>query len=255
MIDLSGLFEPGPKTRHFNNLKEELGAISSGEKAMSVFFFPRSAAETDHLKAIVAAALDLGLAVIYHVERWPVENSLYEELYVFVLSKNQSWRIPSYMVTRRILREYRWSDGAEHLESFLLGYGEEDIKAWIAHKRNIRASWTGLTVYLLMPENQFRCIRDLGMRCLDPNSLCEEVTAFFSRSNLALRRDWRALVPKGTVITRAAVKHAFFERLFGEAQSWGPAEIVSSAITKELARLLNPALESNFQILDHDGWH
>jgi len=254
MIDLRALFDQEPPTDRFKDINEELQAISAGIKAMSVISVPRSELGTVEIEPILQTALDLGLLTAFHLEKiFRGTSAPYEQVYVFIFNRGQEWRIPAYIATRQILRKYRWSDGAEYFESYLLGYSESEILAWMAHHQKTRASWTGLTVYLLMSKRQIEPIRYLGMRCIDPKSVTADVIAFFSRSNLAIRSDAKSMIPKGFILLRVAIKRSLLKILFGPPNSWGDAEIVSTTITADLAKLMNPALESNFQTFD-GGW-
>jgi RHS repeat-associated protein len=186
-IKLRALFEEASRPEKFKDVHQELQAVSGDKKAMSVLSCSRSDLATHEIETIVTEALHHRLLVTYHAEKIPHGKSAYEQLYIFFTKPGQDWRIPAYIATRRILRDYRWSDGAEYLESHLLGYSETEISEWIAHKRYTRASWAGLTIYLLMPDATTERIRYLGMRCLEPASVGTDVIAFFSRSNLAVR--------------------------------------------------------------------
>jgi hypothetical protein len=254
LINLRALFEEEPRPQKFKDIHQELRAISNDEKARSVISFSRSDLGTDEVKEIIAAALDHKLSITYHPEQIVHGKFVYEQFYIFFTKPGQDWRIPAYISSRRILRDYRWSDGAEYLESYLLGYSEAEISQWIAYKRYTRASWTGLTVYLLMAEAKTERVRYLGMRCLEPNAAGADVIAFFSRSNLPIRTGATGIIPKGTTLLRVAVNRPFFERLFGPSSDWEDAEIISAPITTEIAKLMNPALESNFQIFHDGGW-
>jgi hypothetical protein len=181
-------------------------------------------------------------------------KSTYEQLYVFFVKPGQDWRVPALIATRRILGDYRWTDGAEHLKGYLLGYSETDIAEWIAHQRHTRAGWGALTIYLLMSEAETERVRYLGMRCLEPGSVGADLIAFSAQGDLAVRSGAEGMIPKGTTLLRAAVKRSFFARLFGSPSDWGDDEIISAPITPKIAELMNPALESNFQIFRDDGW-
>jgi len=254
MIELSELFENIlPSLSRFGDLEAELRAIRSREKAMSVFSFERSQANETGGATIVNAALDLGLLVGQYVAKIDLSGGAHEIIYIFILNPEEIWRIPSYLATRKSLHSQGWSEGMEVLESRLLGYSDEDISMWMTHKRNSRAGWSGQTIYLLMSERQRRLIAEVGGRYLEPNSIIEDIVVFFSRSRSTLKSNILDLIPAGTTIGRVAVRRSFFNRIFGDPASWSGRDVVSSSITKDVARLLNMELESNFQFID-DGW-
>jgi hypothetical protein len=120
-IKLLALFEEGSRPEKFKHVHQELQAVSGDKKAMSVLSCPRSDLATHEIETIITEALDHRLLVTYHAEKIPHGKSAYEQLYIFFTKPGREWRIPAYIATRRILRDYRWSDGAEYLESHLLG--------------------------------------------------------------------------------------------------------------------------------------
>jgi hypothetical protein len=254
MIELSALFETKSSLAPFKGLEAELRAVQSRDKAMSVFCFQRSPKDDDVFANILQIALDAELLVVQHTEKIELGNSVYEQLYVFVLNKDQTWRIPAYIATRKILRNYTWSDGAEYLESFLLGYSDDQISSWMTNIRKTRASWTGCTFYFLMTKEEREALSASGMRYLDRECVSKDIIAFFSRGKFALKNNVLELIPQGIKIGRVSVKLPFFVELFGESKNWGDRDIILSSITKANSIDLNHALESNFQFLDSDGW-
>jgi hypothetical protein len=149
MIDLSHLFEPQRPINVFEDLKAELNALSTGNKAMSVFTLAESDIGGQRYKEIVTPALDLGLSVSHYIETFGSSDRAIKELRIFIFSPEQSWKIPAYLATRKIMSNgYAWSDGAEYLESYLLGYSEGQISEWMERFKNRRASWKGtLSIY------------------------------------------------------------------------------------------------------------
>ena len=106
-----------------------------------------------------------------------------------------------------------------------------------------------------MTHKQRDLIAELGMRCLDPKSVIEDITAFVSWSRSVLKDSALELIPKDMTIGRVSVKEPFFANLFGCADRSGDRDVGSAPITKELAISLNHALDSNFQFFDAGGWH
>jgi hypothetical protein len=254
LVNLRALFEEAPRPFKFEDIHQELQAVRDGDKAMSVISWSRSELRSDEMQEIIAEALDYGLSVSTHLEPIVHGKGTYQQLYVFFVKSGQDWRVPALIATRQILGDYRWTDGAEHLEGYLLGYSEADIAEWATHQRHTRAGWGALTIYLLMSEAETERVRYLGMRCLEPGSVGADLIAFSSRGDLAVRSGAEGIIPKGTALLRAAVKRSFFARLFGPPSGWGDAEIISAPITKDIAELMNPALESNLQIFRDGGW-
>src|SRR5258708_1180021 len=111
MLDLSKFFEKKqPRSDKFSDSRQEIQAVSSGDKAMSVFLFPRSELGTTEFEVITSTAFDFGLSIIQHSEKIVLDNSIYEQVYIFVLPPEESWRVPAYIATRKVLREYQWSE-------------------------------------------------------------------------------------------------------------------------------------------------
>jgi hypothetical protein len=257
MTELSALFEVATPLRRYADVEAELQAIIADEKAMSVFSFTRDAtadSEDDEQPAITRIALALGLSVTQHLEKIEIAGSIYEQQYIFALKPEQSWRVSSYIATRRILREYNWSDGAEYLESYLLGYDDSNIRSWMDRINKTRASWTGKTIHLLVSKIQKKKMAELGMRSLDPCLIGDGILVFFPRFVGVIRSDAASLIPDEMVVARVAVKEPFFRRLFGTARKWGSANVVRATITGELATIFNSALESNFQFWNNGEW-
>jgi hypothetical protein len=252
MIDLSTLFESQPARDSLGSLKDELEAVRSRKKGMSVFSFPRSETGGDNYKELLTVASQLGLLTVHqneHVLHTPERDIVY----IFVLHPEESWRVPAYILTRKCLRTYAWSDGAEYLESALLGYNEEEISFWLKRKHQTRVSWTGLTIYVLLSRQQQTMMTKLGMRCIDPDTLIEPITVFHMREHMQLKKDAIHSIPANMVIGRVSVKQAKFLKLFEHTFSSAEPLIIATLSADDVASI-NPALDSNFEFLDVDGW-
>ena len=121
--------------------------------------------------------------------------------------------------------------------------------------RETRLNWTGKTFFMLISRPQQELIARLGMRCIDPQSMVKPITAFFSRSHAVLKKTAFNMVPDHMVIGRVSVKEKMFRNIFGKATSPDASDVVSGIINADIALSLNPALDSNFQFLNADGWH
>ena len=255
MIDLNMLFVPDSSIRRFTfgSAKEELEAVQSRKKGMSVFSCPRS--DVEGFKDLSEMALDLGLSVMHHIDPVTHEGLSCNQMYIFILYSEESWRVPAYLLTKEVLWNYTWSDSAENLISALLGYDQEQIASWLARINESRASWSGKTFYLLMSRQQQSLIARLGIRCIDPQSLIEPIIAFYNRKNSPVKKDAYEMLPHNLVIGRVSAKEKVFRNLFGKVTSPDAPDVLTGAITEELAESLNPALDSNFQFLNADGWH
>jgi hypothetical protein len=255
MTDPSSLFEPSAPIRGFDSLEAELDAVRTGKKAMSVFSFQLSSINDEDFNELLMRSFELDLTVIQQKESVTRSGVAYDQIYTFILLPAEAWRVPAYMLTRKALRNYGWSDAAEYLESALLGYSEEETSAWIARNKATRLTWTGKTFYLVMSHQQQGLIAKLGMRCIDPDTLIDPITAFYSRSNAVIKKDACSLLPHNMVIGRVSVKEKAFRKLFGKVASPDAPDIITGAIAAHAAAYLNPALDSNFQFLSADGWH
>jgi hypothetical protein len=252
--ELSALFEPREAINGFDTVEAELEAVRSKAKAMSVFTFSLSSLDDQHFKRLLKLAFDLHLTVIQQVEHISREGHTYEQIYTFVLQSTDAWRVPAYMLTRKALRSYPWSDGAEFIESSLLGYSANEIESWMKRLKATQLSWTGKTFYLLMSHKQQELIAQTGMRCIEPQTLLEPITAFYSRTKAVIKSDVYDLIQKNQIIGRVSVKESMFRLLFGNASADDNPDVVSALITPDVARSLNPALDSNFQFLQTGGW-
>jgi hypothetical protein len=150
---------------------------------------------------------------------------------------------------KRAFRDYyHWSDGAEFLQSTLLGYSESEATSWInAHKRK-RVGWLGPTCYFLVTHAQRKAIERLANRCIDPSSITEDIEVFFCTDNLFPKETAHQLLSDGLDLCRASIKFDFFKKLFARDMSSGrKVSFFVSAINSANVGDLNESLRSNFQ--------
>lgn len=205
----------------------ELDAVAAGRKAMSLFI-----GDDD---GIAELAMARNLIVTTHAD------PRLGELHVFVTRADQLWRIQAYLALwETAFVDGRWSDGAENLAGYLLGYSAAQRKAWLAQQRQAIPAWTAATVYALVTDAQRELIESLGRRCLPPG------LTLFTRRGEVLKASAFAKLPRGQTLARAGLEIAAANKLFGTA--------TSRALTVKQAPAINAALLSGVQLLTKTGW-
>ena len=53
--------------------------------------------------------------------------------YVLFAKKDEAWRIPAYLLMRKVFYKLRYTEELERIESELLGYEDHEIDAWCDH--------------------------------------------------------------------------------------------------------------------------
>src|SRR5262249_28104300 len=149
---------------------DELSAIKSNRKAMSVFTGRRGDA---YFELIEKEAFDLGLVIVKLSQRISAGGETLEEVSLFVTNLDNVWRVRAYISFLDIAYRYSpWSNSAEHFQSFLLGYSEEQILEWMKLKHDAQSAWGACTVYFFATAAYNEKLMLLGNRCLHPD--CDE---------------------------------------------------------------------------------
>lgn len=229
--------------------EDEFGMIRDGRKAMAVYTFPYAQKFEGEEKEISNAALSMGLTVsreTFTNPLGPPNTNL-----IFVARPEQTWRFDVYMKLQKVLYEYGWSNGAEYLESYILGYSADETTAWMERTIERRLSWKGTTTYILLPEDSIDKIDALGRRAFPPGEI--EYTLFFSRSYRRLKKDALGRVPSGMTVARVALENKFFNRIFRNALSTTD-DIVSCRIAVDEGKIINASVVSKIEILTKDRW-
>jgi hypothetical protein len=227
-------------------------AVADNTKVMSVFSLP---VDDQLLLQAIRRALDAGILTAIHRGLGETSNECLGERYLFFVSREEAWRIPAYLSMKRAFSHGPWSDGAEFLESTLLGYSEQQTTSWIDEKGKKRVGWLGPTCYFLLPERHYIAAKKLAGRCIDPNAFGDDIEVFLSTDNLIPKKKVHELLPKGTYLCRASVEFHFFKRLFAyDIATGAKVDFFVSTITPANVNDLNTSLRSNFQFFDgtHD---
>ena len=253
--DLNRLFEAKLDLGKYDSTREELEAVADGNKALSFFQFPSLSVDTHpfylELRQI-AVELDLYIAITPVNENDP--DPRLRVANVFLTRPTELWRIPAFLAFKNVYDDYEWNDAAEHFESALLGYAEEDIAKWLQIRARSQISWRGRTFYLLLSPADADGVRALAKRCLDPRLIAHPIPVFFNRSQNPIRTDANDLVSEGCVLARVSVRQPFFRDLFGRQATPSDSDIITALLTPEAATKMNSALESNFQFLEAGTW-
>lgn len=243
---VDGLFsEVLPFESQYTSLDAELSAIARGDKAMSFFPFP-----TD---AILEGPIDLYFDIVgkaaqfnLHVTQVPAHAS--HEICVFVHKAEHAWRVPAFMRLRQVLksRSYVWSDGLEAVQSDLLGYSDVEIARWIVRQRERSPSFSGVSMYLLVPAGEMSQWVALGMRVIPTTS---QASAVYKGDDSVIQPVASDLLPSTVILCRVAVKEYLLVELFGEDMS-----VKTKAMSESIAAHLNANLQSKVEVAENGVW-
>jgi hypothetical protein len=252
---LDNLFEVRVEPSKYENTERELEAVAAGTKAMSVFSFPSSAIDNHPLYLkLCAIALELNLSMAITDRNETDQDPRLRTADVVLTKPAELWRAAAYSAFKNVFELYDWSDAAEHFESSLLGYSDEDTANWLRARSVSEISWSGRTFYLLLTPAQAIGVRALSKRCIDPTLITEPIQVFINRNRHPMRENADNIVPAGYVVARAAVRHSFFRKLFGRQILPGESDVITSLLTTENAVEMNSALASNFEFQEAGTW-
>ena len=253
--DLNILFETEVRTSKYDSTKEELEAVAAGTKALSFFLFPSSSVESHPFyMELRQIAFALNLSIVINPVNETDPDPRRRVANVFLTRPMELWRVPAYSAFKSVFQNYDWSDAAEHFESVLLGYSDEDISKWLNAHASSQISWKGSTVYLLLSSTQASGVRTLSKRCVDPSLILEPIRVFFDRERNPVRKNAADFLPDKYVLARVSVHHSFFREFFGRQTLPSESDVITSLLTAELAPKMNSALESNFQFFEAGVW-
>ncbi|WP_112664650.1 hypothetical protein [Microvirga flavescens] len=85
--------------------------------------------------------------------------------------KDEAWRIPAYLLLRKVSEKCRWNEALERQEGALLGYTETQVDEWLDRHYKKNAGWACFTVYALVEEHVLEGIIELGRRAFPKNFL------------------------------------------------------------------------------------
>jgi hypothetical protein len=148
------LFVSIPKNYVYAEFEQELEAVASGAKAMSMTWVQESIDNLDaQFPDLSEFARRNGLVFTHH------RTSNGKGTSIFVVQPNEVWRVPAFMETRRVLKDYEWNDGLEFLESRLLGYSVEQAREWAASRWQTGVGLQGRLVCLVMSQPHAETVR------------------------------------------------------------------------------------------------
>jgi len=248
-MDISRLFDEPSKIRGY---EDELAAIEANHKAMSVFTGQPGDA---YFEEIEKKALDLKLILVTSKQSDSAAGQAPEQVNLFVTKSENLWRVQAYTSFLSIMRRYQpWSDGAEHFQSFLLGYGDEQIAEWVKYKKNIQLAWGTCTIYFCTATSYAEKLKLLGNRCFHPECDEEGIVLFFPKKHLVPNAEAYRLLPIGTMIGRLAVSWRTAHDVFGGFENMVQGNFAKTVLACQMIPSFNSGVRSAIEILDENGW-
>jgi hypothetical protein len=221
---VKALFEP--RRHRAPTMRAELAAVRAGKKPIAMEAWPAGELDADHAAMLRLAR---GLEIIERRERG------LDLLYVLHHAR-EAWRVEALHALWRTVPALGWSDGAEALESHLLGYTPAQIERWLADRRHERLGWRGTTIYALLPIALRRSIAHHWF----PH---DRATLLWCDGTRVIKR--RPPVRRGMLLARTAIPDELAAELF-PGRGW--------LRTCELdVAELNPVLE-RIELLTSRGW-
>ncbi len=254
-MNLESLFETRVRLSKYESARDELEAVAAGKKGMSFFLFPSSSVETnDFYSELRQISIELSLSIIINSTNEPDRDPKLRTTNIFVVKPSELWRIPMYSAFKSVFEHYNWNDAAEHLQSKLLGYTDDDVVEWLKFRNFSQIGWGGRTFYLLLSPSQAAGMRSLSKRCMAPETGAQPTLIFFNRKRNPMRTDAAELISEAGVLARVAVREVFFRELFARKIVSEDPDVVTSSLTSEKIIKLNEALTSTFQFLEDGNW-
>jgi len=99
----------------------------------------------------------------------------------FYALKSEAWRIPAFILLKKLRGKHGWSDALERMEGSLLGYTDEQNDEWLEKRRQRHAGWQCVTLYALTTSETLDEIADLGNHAF-PKGCLPELRLFTSPS-------------------------------------------------------------------------
>ena len=248
-MDISDLFQPPPEIQGYG---DELAAIKSNKKAVSVFTGRRGDV---YFEAIEKAALDLELVVVTFAQGANVAGQTFEQVSLFVTNLKNMWRVQAYVSFLNIMHQHPpWSNGAEHFQSFLLGYSDEKISEWMKYKQDTQSAWGACTIYFFATAVYLEKLKILGNRCFHPE--CDEsgIMLFIPKKHLVLKTETYQLLPVGTVIGRLAVSWSAANDLFKNPDNVEQSDFIRLTLSPQSIPAFNSSIRSPIEFLNENGW-
>jgi hypothetical protein len=232
---LSSLFGRRRRAQPYPTMQAELDAVRDGAKALALEVWPRDGILDDpDYRRMLELAWARGLQIVQQPDQGRGGVPI---VAVYALHPEQAWRIPAHRLLWQTYPDAAgaWSDGAEAVESALLGYSRAQTAAWLADLRHQRLGWRGTTVYIVAPAAALASRRLTGtlLWCDDTREPVRTPPAWLARARLKL--------------ARAAVDDATFARLFPQPRR----PVATRQIDEDCAKLLDGAA---IQVLGRNGF-
>jgi hypothetical protein len=228
----------------YRTLAEELDAVQSRRKAMSVFgtYAGRMPEFEDE---ILEQAFVRGLSV-FLVPAAPDRRVIS----IFVLYPENAWRVLAHAALYEALEQGDgWSRTVEALQSSLFGYTKAQRADWLRMLDRDRPS-EGM-VHALLSRAQRRIVTRLGMRSFGPPEVVAELEIFAHPTHSRLKADAYRRVPRGTTLARVAIRGDLHGELFYRRD---PRRVGVHKLTIAQAERFNGAQRTNIQFLTARGW-
>lgn len=219
---------------------------------MSVFTGRRG---DEYFKAIEEQALELGLALVMLPEAITATGQTYEQISLFVTNIENLWRVKAYTSFLNIMNRYQpWSDGAEHFQSFLLGYSDEKITEWMKYKKSVQLAWGACTIYFSAPVAYSEKLKLLGNRCFHPEYEEGGIMLLFLKKHMVPKAEAFELLPVGTILGRLAISWRSANDVFGNFENMEQSDFATAVLSPQSVPVFNSGIRSAIEILDKNGW-
>src|SRR5258708_40103725 len=152
----------------------EIEAVARKTKSMSMFSITEDMIGNDFYIKLLQKSSNMGVMAAIHKR---IDDGKLNDVFLFFVTREESWRIPAYLLMQRAYRDHVWSDGAEFLEGSLLGYSESPQWPAILRSAIPRSGVQGHHVGL----------REIGRR--QPPHLLSETDRRLERGPLRQQRD------------------------------------------------------------------
>jgi hypothetical protein len=167
----------------------------------------------------------------------------------FYALKDEAWRIPAFMLLKKVQDKHKWNDALERMEGSLLGYTDEQNDEWLARCRERAAGWGCMTLHALITSEALKEIEELGERAFPKDFLSKARLFTVERTPTRSALEQAGLLSGANIhLIRFGVEWPFFRDSFEHTPSKGisPAWTRGKIVTKDL----NRALSTNIQVLE-----
>jgi hypothetical protein len=168
----------------------------------------------------------------------------------FYALKDEAWRIPAFILLKKVGDKHPWNDALERLEGSLLGYTDEQNDEWLAKRHAERAGWQCVTLYAIVAAQVLDEIAELGNRAF-PKEALRSLQLFTAKSiptQQALEQTGLLEADADCRLIRFGVNWHFLKDCleYKPAAGIALASIRSGVETRDL----NKALRTDIQIFD-----